>query len=154
MSSMLMIRFKGKIFQEKSDQISNIWVNGISKAADFGFSYMCVIIITNEMLTQTIQIWPKWPIFHRYIIPDLFLFSQSCRHGCVQQPCCVRYIAVFVPNVDWPIMADCVPPGTHYPRVAHERENYASAFNETVGSSWLLQKSFFLFFRVWGGSLS
>lgn len=60
----------------------------------------------------------------------------------------------FAPNVDWPIMADYVPPGKHYPRVAHERENYASAFNVTMGSSWPLQKSFFFFFTVWGESLS
>lgn len=65
----------------------------------------------------------------------------------------MRYIAaVFVPNVDWPITADCVPAGKHYPRVAHKRENYA--FNVTMGSSWPLQKSFFFFFTVWGGSLS
>lgn len=42
---------------------------------------------------------------------------------------------MFAPNVDWSIMADCVPPGKHYPRVAHERANYALAFNVAVGSS-------------------
>lgn len=50
---------------------------------------------------------------------------------------------MFALNVDWPIMAHCVRPGKHYPRVAHEQANYASAFNVTVGNSWLLQKSFF-----------
>lgn len=62
---------------------------------------------------------------------------------CILLPCCVRYIAVFAPNVDWPFMAVCVPPGKHYPRVAHEEAKYAAAFNVTVGSSWLRQKSFF-----------
>lgn len=58
---------------------------------------------------------------------------------------------MFAANVDWPIMADCVPPGKHYPRVAHEQANYASAFNVTVGSSWPLQKSFFFLLSGGGG---
>lgn len=55
-------------------------------------------------------------------------------HMTVELPRCVRYIVVFVPNVDWPIMADCVPWGKHSLRVVSERPNYASAFNVPVGS--------------------
>lgn len=72
-----------------------------------------------------------------------FLSLKSCWHDCIQQPHCVRYIVVFVPSVDWPIMPDCVPWGKRSPRVVSEWPNYALAFNVTVGSPGPIQKSFF-----------
>lgn len=99
-----------------------------------------MIIVRN--LTQSIKtvVLMKGMILHSYTEICACVLSPD---DCIEHPCCVRYIAVFAANADWPIMADCVPPGKHYPRVAHEQANYASAVNVTVGSSWLLQKSFF-----------
>lgn len=76
---------------------------------------------------------------------SLFLCLKSCPHDCIQQPHCVRYIVVFVPNADWPIMPDCVPWGKHSPRVVSEWPNYALALNVTMGSPGPLQKVFLVF---------
>lgn len=80
----------------------------------------CVIIVRNltqSIITVTLK---KGPILHSYTEICFYVLSPD---DCILYPCCVRYIAVFAPNVDWPIMADCVPPGKHYPRVAHEQAN-------------------------------
>lgn len=139
-SSMLMIRFKGENFP--SNILDLRYFSWLALKL-----HVCLFIRTDQM-----RLWPKEPTFHRFSPPELLLFFKPWPQDCGALLC--EVYCCFAPNVDWPIMADCVPPGKHYPRVAHERENYASAFNVTVGSSWPLQKSFFFFFTVWGGSLS
>lgn len=57
----------------------------------------CVIIMTN--LTQSIKtvILKKGPILNSYTKICFYLLSPD---DCILPPCCVRYIAVFSPNVD------------------------------------------------------
>lgn len=72
-----------------------------------------------------------------------FLCLWPCPHDCLQQAHCVRYIVLFVPIADWPIMPDCVPLGKHAPRVVSEWPNYALAFNVTMGRTQEHFKKFF-----------
>lgn len=74
--------------------------------------------------------------------PLYFLCLTPCPHDSIQQPHCVRYTVVFVPDVDWPIMPDCVPWGKHYPSVVSEWPNYASALSVTMGSPRAIWKVF------------
>lgn len=76
-----------------------------------------------------------------HFLPKHMHFKRSAVTPCrapfvfhIQHPKRVRYIVVFVPHVDWPIIPDCVPWGKHFLRVVSEWPNYALAFNVTMGS--------------------